>query len=113
MKSMSDPESEHRPNPLARWGPLIAIAVVVVVVGALIITGGGGDDEETADSTSSTVDPAEAELPENVLPFSVAEARGEVDDIDWGPRCDTTEGVLAMPLTPPPECFAPYDGPGG
>jgi hypothetical protein len=113
MKSMSDPESEHRVNPLARWGPLIAIGVVVLVVGALILTSGGGDDEETAETTSSAVDPATTELPENVLPFSVAEERGEVDDIDWGARCDTTEGVLAMPLTPPPECFAPYDGPGG
>lgn len=113
MKSMSDPEAEHRANPLARWGPLIAIGVVVLVVGALILTGGGDDDEDAADTTSSSVDPADAELPENVLPFSVAEERGEVDDIDWGARCDTTEGVLAMPLTPPPECFAPYDGPGG
>ena len=62
---------------------------------------------------SGGVASGEVQLPPDVLPISVAEARGELDDIEWGARCDVEQGVLAMPLSPPPECFAPYDGPGG
>jgi hypothetical protein len=112
MKSMSEPPSERRSSPFARWAPLIVLVVVVAVVGVLIATSGGGDDEETAEGTGAR-NGADVELPEGVLPFSVAEERGEVDDIDWGERCDVAEGVLALPINPAPECFAPYDGPGG
>jgi hypothetical protein len=110
MQSMTDPNESRGPSPWAKWGPLAAIAAVVAVVGAVLLLGGGGDDE---DATATTSPGEDVELPPNVLPFSVAEERGEVDDIDWGERCDTETGVLALPLNPPPECFAPYDGLGG
>lgn len=112
MKSMGDPDQTARARRLAKWGPLGVLVVAVGLVGALIVTTPAADDE-VVDTDGPTVPAEEVELPPDVLPFEVAEARGEVDDIDWGERCDVDEGVLALPISPPPGCFAPYDGPGG
>ena len=115
MKAMEEHGGDARTRQLARWGPMVVLLVVAGLVAALIATN-DPDGEEVAGaagSTASSVPPDEVQLPPNVLPFSVAEARGEVDDIEWGDRCDVEEGVLAMPLSPPPGCFAPYTGPGG
>ena len=107
-------DESGRGSALARWGPFAVVVVLLAGVLAVLVTD-GTDEVATADAPASTAaDAVEgAELPENVLPFSVAEARGEVDDIDWGDRCDVEDGVLALPMSPPPECFAPYEGPGG
>jgi len=114
MKAMGDQGTAGRTRQLARWGPLLVMVVVGGLVAALISTTDPPGSVDAVDSaTTGSAAPDEVELPPEVLPFSVAEARGQVDDIDWGDRCDTDEGVLAMPLSPPPECFAPYDGPGG
>ncbi len=111
MRTMNDPEEGGGPSVVAKWGPVAAIVAVVAVIGFLVI---GGDDDETATPTTAGGDNGgDVDLPPNVLPFSVAEERGEVDDIDWGERCDVDEGVLALPLNPPAECFAPYTGDGG
>ena len=42
----------------------------------------------------------------------VAEA-GTVDDYDWGDRCDTTTGRIAVPDFFRSECFAPFTGDNG
>jgi hypothetical protein len=112
MRTMNDPEEGGGPSALAKWGPVAAIVAVVAVVGFLVL---GGDDDDDADTTAAGGEPTggSVDLPADVLPFSVAEERGEVDDIDWGERCDLDEGVLALPLNPPAECFAPYTGDGG
>lgn len=113
MKAMQDRRSGRS---LARWGPLVVIVAVIALVGVLVATSEEPPGDETATGTSAPGQgngPAEVELPPNVLPFDVAEARGEVDDIDWGERCDVDKGVLRLPMTPTPMCFAPYDGPGG
>ena len=115
MKAMESPE-QPRSTALRKWGPLGAVVVVVAVVAGFLVLG-GGDDESTDSAGPSTTAPgadlADVELPNGVLPYSVAEARGEEDTIDWGERCDETEGVLALPLAPPPECFKPFTGDNG
>lgn len=114
MRATEDRGEAARTRQLARWGPLLVLLVVGGLVAALIATTDPpADDVASADTVDGSVPPDEVQLPPNVLPFEVAQARGEVDDIDWGDRCDTEEGVLAMPISPPPGCFAPYDGPGG
>jgi len=103
------------PGVLAKWGPLAAIvAVLAVVLGVLVGTDPVGVQAgEPAREPGTTVGDDEQVIPEGVLPFSLAEARGQVDEIDWGPRCDTSTGMLALPLSPNRECMAPYDGPPG
>ena len=119
MRAMSDPAGTERTRRLARIGPAAVLVVLAGLVAALIAT---APDQESAGSPSAAPDSggavasgdlADADLPAGVLPYSVAEARGQVGDIDWGDRCDVERGVLAMPMTPPPGCFAPYDGPAG
>ncbi len=110
MRAMND--GAGRGNPVARWGPFALVVVLLAGILAVLIVDA---PVEVASDAPPTTAPAgiEVELPENVLPFSVAEERGEVDDIEWGERCDVDDGVLALPVRPAPECFAPYDGPGG
>lgn len=113
MKAMDDQGAAARTRRLARWGPSLVLVLVAALVAALIVTTDPPGDEVAANTTPGSVPPDEVQLPPGVLPFSIAEARGEVDDIDWGARCDVEQGVLAMPISPPPGCFAPYDGPSG
>ncbi len=128
---------------LRRYGPLIAIGVVVAIVGAFLVLNSGGDDDaappedttgtgpattDTGDTegvgdTGSRPDPSIdtggwgdttlADLPEGVVPFSLAAAEGVVDDYQWGERCDTTTGTLLMAGTTPSECYAIYPGDNG
>ncbi len=117
MSGMRSTGSEpiDRGSSLRRWGPFVAILSVLAVFVGLVVV--GGDDgvavDDTVPESGVMADPATVELPEGVLPFSVAAARGEEGDIDWGPRCDTDSGRLRLPLSPPPECFAPFSGDNG
>ena len=119
MRAMNDPAGTERTRRLARIGPAVVLVVLAGLVAALIATGapqesaGAPPSVPQAGSSMAGGDPADVELPAGVLPFSVAEARGQVGEIDWGERCDVERGVLALPLGPPPGCFAPYDGPAG
>ena len=100
---------------IRKWGPLTAVLASMAVLAALVVTSNGdpvAGTDETPES-GGMADPATIELPNGVLPFSVAVARGEVDRIDWGARCDTESGRLRLPLSPPPECFAPFSGDNG
>lgn len=107
---------------LKKWGPLAAIVVVViVVVGVLVL--GGGDDSDSGDATetsqptdttdgTSTSEPATGEI---TYPLSYPQAveRGVEDQIDWGDRCDTERGRIAVPDFFAPDCYAPFDGDNG
>jgi len=73
-------------------------------------------DETTAPTDSSaapdstTGGPAEITFP---LSYQEAEAQGIEGDIDWGDRCDTSRGRLAVPDYFAPECMAPFTGDNG
>jgi hypothetical protein len=115
MKAMEPPA---RPGALRRWGPLAAVLAALALVATLVLATDRPDDEVASgpsDGGPTTAAPGggTADLPEGVVPFSVAEDQGIAGDIDWGDRCDTDAGQLAMPLTPPPECFAPFEGDNG
>ncbi len=47
------------------------------------------------------------------LSFAKAKSEGKADTIDWGKRCDTELGLLALPLFPQQQCFAPFSGDNG
>ena len=52
-------------------------------------------------------------LPPGVQTFARAKQEGIENTIDWGPRCDTDTGVLAIPIFPAPECYKPFTGDNG
>jgi len=104
-----------RGSALRRWGPFTAILLALALFVGLVVRGGGESVavDDTVPESGLMADLANVELPNGVLPFEVAEARGEVGDIDWGLRCDLETGRLRLPLSPPPSCFAPFEGDNG
>ena len=96
---------------LRRYGPVIGgVVVVAVVIGIILVVSGddGGDDEAASDGQDATSD---GELPEGVLPFSVAEEQGI--EVDWPETCDTETGTIASIDFFAPECYAPFEGDNG
>jgi len=110
MKSM-EPEESSGGGALRKWGPLVAVIVVVAVVAGFVLTRGGED--ESATTTTVAGSSGSTKPPEGVVSFSSAKAAGTVDDIEWGKRCDTETGVLAIPIFPAPECYKPFTGDNG
>ena len=117
---------------LKRWGPIAGIAAVVAI-GAGVLVATGGDDEK-ADDTTTTAAVVETTAPPDTggavttevtettggtgeitypLTYSQAVEQGVEGDIDWGDRCDTTTGRLAVPDYFAPECYAPFTGDNG
>jgi hypothetical protein len=67
----------------------------------------------TTDAGDTTPTTAATDEPTFPLSFSAAEELGIADQIDWGERCDTSTGRLAVPDFFAPECFAPFTGDNG
>ncbi|MEX1105344.1 MAG: hypothetical protein WEB78_04035 [Ilumatobacteraceae bacterium] len=120
---------------LKRWGPIAAV-VAVVAIGAVVLVATGRDDggdtsssvapaaatSAPATSTAGSTDTAAADAATTTEPgetstyplsFSQATELGVADQIDWGKRCDTTIGRVAVPDFFAPECFAPFSGDNG
>ncbi len=114
-RAISAPDQRPQGSALRRWGPLTVILLTLALFVGLVVRGDGDPVavDDTVPESGLMADPANVELPNGVLPFEVAEARGEVGDIDWGERCDTETGRLRLPLSPPPSCFAPFRGDNG
>ncbi|MFL5207771.1 MAG: hypothetical protein ACJ8CC_01325, partial [Microvirga sp.] len=103
---------------MRRWGPIIAIVAVAAIIAGLVIAGGGDDDEaddggdkgpseQATDVTNADGDP--------IYPFSWAdgEASGLTDDLEWGDRCDTERGTVAIPDVSAAPCYLPFEGDNG
>jgi hypothetical protein len=114
MQPASDAPSGGGGNSsMRRWGPIAAIVVVVAIIIGVVVAGGGDDDDEEATASGST-DTTEVEAGgdgDTTYPMSFREAEAEgLDGLDWGDRCDTERGQLAIPSYYAPECFLPWDG---
>ena len=109
MQSTSDAPQNGWSRMLRRYGPVIGGAVVIaVVVVIIVVVSGDGDDEAATAGGESTSD---GELPDGVLPFSVAEEQGI--EVDWPDTCDTETGTIASIDFFAPECYAPFEGDNG
>jgi len=103
---------------LRRWGPILAIVVIAAIVGALVVMGGGDDDEPEAGGDGGTggeetTDVTDADG-QPVYPFSWADGEASgLDDLEWGDRCDTERGRLAIPDVSVQPCYLPYEGANG
>ncbi|MFM7127562.1 MAG: hypothetical protein ACKOYO_11975 [Actinomycetota bacterium] len=100
---------------LKKWGPLAAIAVVAAAIIAVVASSGGGDDEETVVSSpvASTEAPTADGEWQYPLSYPEAEELGIAETIDWGERCDTERGRLAVVDYFAPFCMAPFEGDNG
>ena len=80
----------------------------------------GSTSDSTADSTpASNVDTTAASTPastgtaEVTYPLSFSDADDQGVTVDWGSRCDTTTGRVAVPDFFAAECYAPFTGDNG
>jgi hypothetical protein len=115
---------------IKKWGPIAAIvAVVAIVAGVVIATSGGGgsssSDTTTPAATTPTSEPrpAGSEAPVGstaggtgaiTFPLSFSQAKEQgITGVEWGKRCDTATGNVAVPDYFAPECYAPFTGDNG
>lgn len=96
---------------------LVGVAAIVV---AIIVVTRSGDDTKSAPPTTLAVPEgvgaatyADIDYPAGVTVYDRAKKGGTADSIEWGARCDTSRGRLALPLFPQQPCFAPFTGDNG
>lgn len=136
MQPASSTGADRGGRQLRRWGPIAAIGVIVAGGAIALATrdsGGDATPATTAPSASTTAVPVATAAPtgsttagsatvpattaaaEVTFPMSFAEAtdKGLAGSIDWGTRCDTTRGKLAVPDFFAQPCYAPFTGDNG
>ena len=114
-----------------RWGPIVGVLAVVAVGGGVLLATSGDDKKDAATTTQAASDstaPTDTAAPETSTPdtgstppaevtypltYAQAADQGIADQIDWGARCDTTTGRIAVPDYFRPECYAPFSGDNG
>lgn len=121
MQPASDRPTESS-TALRRYGPIAAIVAVIALVAGIVFLGGGDEDEATATEDGTTTGEDEDEAPEVTtgdgevvypLSYREADAAGIAGDHDWGARCDTDRGQVAVPNHFAPECYLPFEGDNG
>ena len=114
---------------LKKWGPIGALIAVVVIVVVIVVSSGGGDDTEPSvtEAPATSESPAGSDAPSDStatgsdtwdFPLSYANAKATLSEeafnaIDWGARCDTELGTVAVPDYFAPTCMAPFTGDNG
>ena len=112
---------------LKKWGPIGALIAIIVIVVAVVVSSGGGDEVTTDSSPASSDAPESSEAPTDSTaggadtweyPLSYDQAKATLSDeafsaIDWGARCDTEKGTIAVPDYFAPACMAPFTGDNG
>jgi hypothetical protein len=129
----------ERSRQLRRWGPIAAVVVLVAVIGGLVVLTRSSNKDSGATTTAASTTPATtvaaatsvaatasttpgAETTVGTAPpakvtypmsFAQATQLGNVNTIDWGKRCNTATGKLAVPDFFAQPCFAPFAGDNG
>lgn len=83
--------------------------VTTAAAATAVSTASTGANSTIAPGPATTI-PVKPTFP---MSFAQAKAAGLDGSIDWGKRCDTTSGRLAVPDFFAPECFAPFTGDNG
>src|SRR3954453_18185796 len=121
----ASPTGADRNRQLRRWGPIGAVVAVAAIGIIVLVTRDSGNEASSATTTSTaaagttigtettaasteettaassegtttgaTTAPAAVPFP---MSFADATDKGLADTIDWGSRCDTSTGRLAVP----------------
>lgn len=125
MQPASADGNDKKSTALKRYGPIIGlVAAVGIGVGAVVLS--SGDDKKTSGSTqstapggstagtsgASTLGTAPSSGPVT-YPLSFAQAKAKGITVDWGARCDTKTGKVAVPDFFAADCYASFKGDNG
>ncbi|MGH9275914.1 MAG: hypothetical protein ACRDZU_14815 [Acidimicrobiales bacterium] len=99
---------------LRRWGPIVAIVAVLAIVGGVVAMSGGDDDGDgTTDTTADGGTDDGIAGGEGAISFSQAQADGTLDELTFPASCDPDTGLVSMPNSLAPECYANVEDNGG
>jgi hypothetical protein len=133
MKPEPELTAPTRSRNAKRLGPIIGVAAVLAGGISIAVASGGKDKVKTAPSAASTTvastlpTPATSAVGSSAptattaptaaiaypLTFEQAKKTGLSDKVNWGKRCDTAKGTLAVPDYFAQPCFAPFTGDNG
>jgi hypothetical protein len=87
------------------------VAVFAVVIGAIAVLSGGNNDKKQS-STTTTAGTGPQSFANVPIFYNEAKAKGTVDNYKWPDTCDTTTGLVKIPILSPPPC-TPVEASGG
>ncbi len=110
-----DGDGPRRRSKLALYAPaVIVVAVVAAVIIAVATSGGSKKATSTSTGPKVAATKTSAGLTlKGATSWAEAKEKGTTSKIDWGKRCDTSLGSLALPIFPLQPCFAPFTGNNG
>lgn len=98
---MATPQTPRaRRSPLARYAPALAVVVVIAIIAVVIGLFSGGDAKKEV-TTNTTRNGSSADLP---IFYNAAKAAGTLANYTWPENCDTTTGLVKIPILSPPPC---------
>jgi hypothetical protein len=99
------PPTTRRRGALARYAPFLVVAVII----ALVVVFLGGRDSDKSKPKVRTANSANgaSDVP---ITYNQAKAAGTVDKYKWGPNCDTTTGLIAIPIQHAAPCVPAFTG---
>ena len=117
MQPVSAESEAKKSTTLKRFGPVIGlVAAVAIGVGVLVISGGKDDKvvaPVTTEAGGSSSTPGTGAPGEITYPMNFTEAKDAGVTVDWGTRCDTTTGKIAVPDFFASQCYVPFTGDNG
>ena len=81
---------------------VVVVAIVAVVIG--ILSGGKSSKDNKAVSTNTTAGTGPQTFNDVPILYNEAKAAGTVDKYTWPSTCDTTTGLVKIPILNPPPC---------
>ena len=98
---MTTPQTPRaRRSPLARYAPALAVVVVIAII-ALVIGLFSGGKKSKHEVTTNTTPRGFADVP---ILYNEAKAAGTLAKYTWPANCDTTTGLIKLPVLTPPPC---------
>ncbi|MDQ1383177.1 MAG: hypothetical protein QOG65_556, partial [Actinomycetota bacterium] len=102
---MQPTTSRRRRSPLVRYAPLIAVVVVVAIVAIALAVSSGSDKKPAVATGGGGTTPA-SDVP---IQYAAAKQAGTLANYTWQDHCDTTTGLVSIPILNPAPCV-PKDG---
>jgi hypothetical protein len=102
---------QRRRSPWVRYAPIIVIVVIVVIIAVALGTRSSNDKK--SNNVNVNTPPAKSGVNGVPLFYNDAKAQGVLGKYTWQPDCDTTTGLVAIPILNPAPCVPTAADNGG